>query len=334
MSEYRRFENETEEEYGWRLYSYLKNGEMTWDTLADFMNQECRESEDEYRSSCAYRKPLQSAERYYNAVFSKMNGGCDNVSTRILCVSDCHVPYQLSINKLEKYKGKVDILHLNGDIGDCQAISTFPKVYRKSPMEEIIETRQYIIDMIDYIKPKKVILNFGNHDLRFQSYLAKNLDTDILELMPQTALELICVDGFKHYNKREKTKVEYKPLVEVFDDVEVEYTGNWFNQIGDCIFAHPKAFSTGILKTAEKAMLWFRNEGYNFKTLVLAHTHRSGMYCVGNTTIYEQGAFCDTKANNYSDGQLYNSQKEGFIYLCQDKEGNTIKDKTKLVVLN
>ena len=307
---------------------------MTWDTLADFMNQECRESEDEYRSSCAYRKPLQSAERYYNAVFSKMNGGCDNVSTRILCVSDCHVPYQLSINKLEKYKGKVDILHLNGDIGDCQAISTFPKVYRKSPMEEIIETRQYIIDMIDYIKPKKVILNFGNHDLRFQSYLAKNLDTDILELMPQTALELICVDGFKHYNKREKTKVEYKPLVEVFDDVEVEYTGNWFNQIGDCIFAHPKAFSTGILKTAEKAMLWFRNEGYNFKTLVLAHTHRSGMYCVGNTTIYEQGAFCDTKANNYSDGQLYNSQKEGFIYLCQDKEGNTIKDKTKLVVLN
>lgn len=40
------------------------------------------------------------------------------------------------------------------------------------------------------------------------------------------------------------------------------------------------------------------------------------------------------KFNNYSDGQLYNSQKEGFIYLCQDGKGNTLKDKTELVVLN
>ena len=102
----------------------------------------------------------------------------------------------------------------------------------------------------------------------------------------------------------------------------------------DCIFAHPKAFSSGILKTAEKAMFWFRNEGYNFKTLVMAHTHRSGMYVIGNTTIYEQGAFSDIKKNNYSDGKLYNSQKEGFIYLCQDKDGNTLREKTELVILN
>ena len=40
------------------------------------------------------------------------------------------------------------------------------------------------------------------------------------------------------------------------------------------------------------------------------------------------------KSNNYSDGQLYNSQKEGFIYLCQDGKGNTLRDKTELVVLN
>ena len=201
-------------------------------------------------------------------------------------------------------------------------------------MEELIETRKFIIDLIEYIKPKKVVVTYGNHDVRFQSYLAKNLDSDLLELMPQTSLELIFVDGFKHYNKRERTKVEYKPLIEVLDDVEIEYTNNWYSQIGDTIFCHPKAFSSGIMKTAEKAMLWFRNEGFNFKSLVMAHTHRSGMYSIGNTTIYEQGAFCDTKSNNYSDGQLYNSQKEGFIYLCQDGKGNTLKDKTELVVLN
>ena len=238
------------------------------------------------------------------------------------------------MDKLADYKGKVDILQLNGDIGDCQGISRFPKSYRVSPMEELIETRKFIIDLIEYIKPKKVVVTYGNHDIRFQSYLAKNLDSDLLELMPQTSLELIFIDGFKHYNKCERTKVEYKPLIEVLDDVEIEYTNNWYAQIGDTVFCHPKAFSSGIMKTAEKAMLWFRNEGFDFKTLVMAHTHRSGMYSIGNTTIYEQGAFCDTKSNNYSDGQLYNSQKEGFIYLCQDGKGNTLKDKTELVVLN
>jgi hypothetical protein len=66
----------------------------------------------------------------------------------------------------------------------------------------------------------------------------------------------------------------------------------------------------------------------------MAHTHRTGEYTIGNTTIYEQGACCDTKKNDYSNGRLYNSQKEGFIYICQDTNGKIIKDKTKLVVLN
>ena len=69
-----------------------------------------------------------------------------------------------------------------------------------------------------------------------------------------------------------------------------------------------------------------------FTSLVMAHTHRTGEYTIGNTVTYEQG--CDTKKNNYSDGKLYNSQKEGFIYICQDSNGKLIKDKTKLVVLN
>lgn len=295
--------------------------------IAILLNQESDVQKDE----SAWRKHYASFKKGIEYERKRNNSG---VATRILSISDCHVPFQLSLEKLSNYKGRVDILQLNGDIGDCQGISRFPKSYRVSPMEELIETRKFIIDLIEYIKPKKVVVTYGNHDIRFQNYLAKNLDSDLLELMPQTSLELIFVDGFKHYNKRERTKVEYKPLVEVIDDVEIEYMNNWYCQIGDAIFCHPKAFSSGIMKTAEKAMLWFRNEGFNFKSLVMAHTHRSGMYSIGNTTVYEQGAFCDTKSNNYSDGQLYNSQKEGFIYLCQDGKGNTLKDKTELVVLN
>jgi predicted phosphodiesterase len=262
--------------------------------------------------------------------YLKNNG----IATRILSISDSHVPFQLPINIFKDYVGKVDILQLNGDIVDMQQISRFPKSYRVSVMEEIIKGRQYIIDLIEYIKPKKVIANYGNHELRFQKYLSKNLDSDLLELMPETVLDLIFIDGFKHYDKRTKTKVEYEPLQKVFKDIEIEYTGRWFCQIGETIFCHPNAFSSGMMKTSERALQWFRNEGYRFTSLVMAHTHRLGEYTIGNTTMYEQGATCDTKQQYYSDGNLTNSQKEGFIYLCQDEHGKIIKDRTKLVVLN
>jgi predicted phosphodiesterase len=256
------------------------------------------------------------------------------VATRILSVSDHHVPFNLPLEIYKDYIGRVDILQLNGDIIDMQSISKFPKSYRVSTMEEIILGRQFIIDLIEYIKPKKVSINFGNHELRFQSFMSKNLDNDILELMPKTALELICEDGFNHYDKRNKTKTWYEPLTKVFSDIEIEYTGNWFSQIGKTIFCHPSAYSSTILKTAERAMNWFRNEGYIFDALVMAHTHRIGDYKVGNTIIYEQGACCDTKKQHYSDGKLTNSQKEGFIYICQDENGKLIDSKTELIRLN
>ena len=253
---------------------------------------------------------------------------------RILSISDTHVPFQLPVETFSDYVGKVDILQLNGDIVEMQSISKFPKSYRVSVMEELILGRQYIIDLIEYIKPKKVVINYGNHEMRFQSYLSKNIDSDLLELMPQTALDLIVNDGFNHYDKRNRSKIWYEPLAKVFDDIEVEYTENWFCQIGQTIFCHPSAFSSGILKTAEKALYYFRNEGYNFTSLVMAHTHRVGQFVIGNSTIYEQGCCCETKKMHYSDGRLTNSQKEGFIYICQDEDGKIVNEKTKLISLN
>lgn len=275
------------------------------------------------------RKTAYGLKEYFDYVHNGVG-----VANRILSISDTHVPYQLPLTTFKDYIGLVDTLQLNGDILDCQSISKFPKTYRVSMIEEMVQARQYIIDLIEYIKPKKVVINYGNHELRFQAYLARNLDGDMLELMPQTALDLICIDGFNHYDKKNKCKTWYEPLVKVFDDVEIIYTENWHCQIGDTIFCHPSAFSSGIMKTAEKAMLWFRNEGYDFKTLVMSHTHRLGEYAVGNTVMYEQGTCSDVAKQHYCDGKLVNSQKEGFLYLCQDEDGNTIKDKTKLIKLN
>lgn len=304
-----------------------KSNAETWTDIADRLNRLLGYSYEE----AAYRKLWQNFSRMNKALNDNENTA---VATRILSISDTHVPFELPIANLSSYKGRVDILQLNGDICDCQAISKFNKTYRISPIEEIIKARKYVIDMIEYLKPKKVIATYGNHDLRFQNYIAKNLDNEIAELMPQTSLELIFVDGFFHYDKKERTKSWYTPINELFPDIEINYIDNWWTQIGDTIFAHPSAFSSGVLKTAEKAMYFFRNEGVQFTELVMAHTHRVGEYYIGNTRIIEQGAFSDVSKNNYNDGRLYNSQKEGFVYLCQDINGKTIREKTELVVLN
>ena len=313
-----------------RIYEVCstKPKDKTWDEIAAQLNAEF--GGIDVSSSC-YRKCYQYYTLMNNALKAK---GETTVATRILSVSDTHVPFELPIELLSKYQNRVDILQLNGDICDCQAISKFGKTYRVSPMEEIIKARKYMIDMIEYLQPKKVVVTYGNHDLRFQNFMAKNLDNEIVELMPQTSLELIFVDGFNHYNKREGTKSWYAPIREVFPQIEIEYTDNWWTQIGDTIFAHPSAFSSGVLKTAERAMYFFRNEGLQFLELVMAHTHRVGEYYIGNTRIIEQGAFSDVSKNNYNNGRLYNSQKEGFVYLCQDIMGKTIREKTELVALN
>jgi len=124
---------------------------------------------------------------------------------------------------------------------DMQSISKFNKSYRVSPMEEIIGCRQYIIDLIEFIRPKSVVAVYGNHENRFGAYLAKNLDSDLLELMPETALDLIFDDGFRHYDKRAKSKIWYEPLTKVFTDIDIKYVGEWYCQIGKTIFCHPRA---------------------------------------------------------------------------------------------
>ena len=72
MLNLKREPTETETQYGWRLYTYLKSGELTWQELADLMNRDCRADESEYRTESAYRKPLQGAQKYWDEVFSKM----------------------------------------------------------------------------------------------------------------------------------------------------------------------------------------------------------------------------------------------------------------------
>lgn len=322
-----RRDNEAFDDYFVRLFENKGKYNLSCQDIADILNAEVgiTYSESKWRKEfAAFKRGMVYAQE------KTMKG----VKTRVLCISDTHVPYQLPIETYSDYVGITDTLVLNGDITDCQAISKFPKAYRVSPMHEIIEARDYILALVNYIKPKRVVVNYGNHDIRFQQYLAKNIDTSLLELMPKTALELILVDGFNHYDKELGTKTYYAPLQEIIEGIEIVYTNSWYCQIGKTIFCHPMSFSCGILKTAEKAVQYFRNEGFQFDALVMGHTHRVGEYKQGGTMLYEQGCCCDVTKQHYADGRLTPSQKEGFIYLCQDEEGQLVREQTKVISLN
>lgn len=257
----------------------------------------------------------------------------DGVANKILSISDLHIPFQLDYTLLGEYRN-VDILQINGDVVDCQALSKFSKQYRISPMDEIIQGRQYLIDLIEYIHPRKVVCNYGNHDKRFAAYFAKNLDSDILELMPDTSIELIFVDGFHHYDKRSKSKVWYEPLCRVFDDIEIEYIDDWKSKIGKTVFAHPLAYRSGMLATADRAKDYLQDTIKEpFDCVVMAHTHRIGYSKKGYIKLFEQGAFADVKKMDYVDGKLTSPQQSGFAFICQDKEGNLIHDKSRVIVL-
>lgn len=314
--------DETFYSYMIRLASNKKDYGLTWVDIASLLNVVNGENFGE----STYRK-------FYAAFSEGMKyerGESIGVKHRILSISDLHIPYQLPISTFQKYAGKIDILQLNGDIVDCSSISKFPKAYRSSPMDEILAARKYLISLIDLLKPKAVYIVYGNHDIRFESYLSKNLDSDLIELMPRTSLEIIFEDGFTHYDKETRAKTTYEPLKNIFE-ADFYFDDKWYCQIGDTIFCHPLAYKSGIMKTAEAAMLYFRNEGFSFTRLVLAHSHRIGFYVIGNTTIHEQGACCHTEKMHYADGRLTPSQKQGYIYLEQDNSGKTLKYEQKVL---
>ena len=277
------------------------------------------------------RKRMYGMKRLIEIIEAEKSSG---VETTILSISDLHIPFQLDYSLLAEYRNKIDILQINGDVVDCQSLSKFDKQYRISPMEEMILGRQYLIDLIEYLNPSKVICNYGNHDKRFASYFAKNLDSDILELLPDTSLELILVDGFHHYNKRLKTKVWYEPLKNVFENIEIVYVDDWKVKIGKTYFVHPLAYRSGILATAEKAKTYLQDFSRDsFDCVCMAHTHSVGDSMSGYVRLFEQGAFAQIDKMNYMDGKLTKPQKAGFAIICQDETGALVQDKSKVVVL-
>lgn len=323
-----RWNGESWEQYFIRLCENKTQYNITYSEIAKLLNAENGKNYGE----SAYRKRFTCFDmgRKYEREHAS-----EYVAQRILAISDLHIPFELPVESFSAYKGNVDTLVINGDIMDCQSISHFPKVYRISFIEEMIRARQYLMDLIDLISPKKVLITKGNHEHRLIRYLSDRINEDLLNLMPDSPVDLIVNDGFKNNDRLNRTETYYPSLRDVYQEknITVYYDGKWHCRVGSIIFAHPISYSASMLKTAEKAVTYFSRsiEFSGFTTLVMAHTHKVGFYKLGDISIYEQGSCCNLSMLDYADGKLQDPQQNGYMYICLDKDGNIIENKTRLI---
>lgn len=322
-----RWAGESWNDYFIRLCENKDGYGLTFRQIAGLLNNENGKNYDE----SAYRKEYAAFNR--GRIYERQHSS-EYVAQRVLSISDLHVPYNYPVETFSTYKGNVDVLILNGDVMDCQSISFFPKKYRINLVEEMIAARQYIIDLIGLIKPRKVVIIKGNHEHRMLKYLSDRLNEDLMNLMPDSPMDLIINDGFKDNDRFKHTEVYYPPLREVFEDqnIQIDYNGDWYCRVGNVIFAHPLTYSSSMMKTTEKAVTYFtRTQNRTFTAIVMAHTHKVGFYKVGDIKMYEQGCCCNLDMLDYADGKLQDPQQNGYMYLALDKDGNIIEDKTKLI---
>ena len=281
-------------------------------------------------SSDVARRMFYGAKKVIDAI-EEDKEKIDEGETRILCISDMHIPFNRDIKEFFKYKGKVDTLVLNGDIIDNYSMSSFTKMYRLSLVEELIQARELLIELIEEIKPKKVTVVTGNHEIRLGKKIADKIGSDLLDLMPRDALAFLFDTGFNYYDRIKKCKTVYTPIDEEVD-CEVNYVGNFWTKEGKTIFVHPQAFKGTTLGTVGKAYDYFTAIGEDFQSIIMAHTHKLGMYVMNDKYLYEQGTCANLNHMDYQDLKLpKSSQVNGYMYIIQDKEGNLIYDKTKLI---
>lgn len=319
-----RYENE--DDIAWQIRCCLakrrKQTDMDWVEIRDMLGLDITPDQ--------LRKQAVGIELFDNYIHN--NSVVDN---RILSISDLHIPFNLPIDIFKSYIGKVDTLVLNGDIEDCQSCSRFAKKYRIDVDKEMVMTRDFIIELINMIQPKKVIVVKGNHEHRMGRYLSDRLNEDLMSIMPDSPMDLIINEGFRVRDRINKTETWYSPISEVFKEknIDVSYTGEWWRKVGNTIFAHPLSYSSGMLKTTEKAVEYFLRQDRLFNSLVLGHTHKLGSYIQGNIKMYEQGCCCDLNKLNYTDGYLTLPAQNGFLYICQDINGDIIPEMVNIVEL-
>ena len=73
MDDFKKLENETEEQYLWKIGQLVDSGKIeSWASINNIVNQELGIDEEKWRDESSFRKRYQAAKKFYDGCFSKM----------------------------------------------------------------------------------------------------------------------------------------------------------------------------------------------------------------------------------------------------------------------
>lgn len=244
---------------------------------------------------------------------------------KVLILSDLHCPFhneKMILDIVILHRFNIDTIIFGGDIIDCESVSFFPKENRKSLIEEMIITYNFLKKIDDLTPNVKKILIKGNHELRFNRFLAENKSE--LNVFHSNNILKNIVDGFSIYDMESGDKSVYSKLSDNFIAID-----KWFVKYGNLIIAHPTTFSKVPLKTAALSVEHFMKRGIDFKALLIGHTHKLGDTYLYNKWLGELGCLClpmdyaDNGNVNYTP-QLYGYALISMTKGCIDLDNSRI----------
>lgn len=158
--------DENERQYIWRVGQYVKQGKITWKELSPIINEKWRDSEDEYRDESAYRKPFQSAENYYEDVFSKM--------------MDDEYAKEINLQKRELEKAKIQF-----------------RDERNAWNKQNYDSAR-VNQKLDYLEEQ--LTSIGNVNFQPHDNVEINSDNDILIILSDLHIGACYLSAFGEYN--------------------------------------------------------------------------------------------------------------------------------------
>ena len=255
------------------------------------------------------------------------NRGYTPYTTKILSISDLHIPY-VNDSVLEHAMvnhGDADTLVVNGDFWDMYDSSKWGKSKSVSVIDEYRTGVKYFNHFSSNFN--RVLVNSGNHDDRPTKKIASTLDSSLLFATHPDLVQMLCqgYDIVKDSGGSER-------LARVNNYPNVKYSGgagHWFNKVGKCIFAHPSGGSKIPMRLATNTVDYFIDKVRDFDCVVIGHTHRQGkIQNYRGKLVIEQGCCCSPQQYEANPKMQFGIQSFGYAVVYMDNAGNIDLDRS------
>ena len=188
---------------------------------------------------------------------------------KLVNCSDTHLPYvsKKALDDLLRNRYDADYVLINGDVLDCANPSRH-EIYK---VDQLATTYGMAVEMLTELSKvyKKVYVCAGNHDLRYERMLRRNVVTsELLDVLGGAdILERIC------------------------DEAGVEYSRNGF-KINNVAFFHPDTYLRTPLSTARRALEYLLQFDTDLTAVSIGHTHVLGHCEYQGRLLFESGKMC------------------------------------------